>query len=109
MQNIQKIIVIGMNRSGTKWISNLISNHPDVVSLQYERGGGILETNMFTNFPHSFGDLRFPDNYVGLIELWSKTDFFQCAGMDKDFFYSIEKRPTNYFELFQILMNNSTV
>lgn len=94
-----------MNRSGTKWISNLISNHTDVTSVQYERGGGILETNMFTNFTWAFGDLKYPDNYVGLIELWSETDFFKCAGMDKELFYRLEKQPADYFELFSILMD----
>lgn len=69
-------------------------------------GGGIIETNMFDNFHKAFGDLSFPDNYVGLIECWSKTDFFKSSGADKELFYELSPRPSCYFEFFRILMNN---
>ena len=39
MNSIIPIILIGMNRSGTKWLSNMLSNHIDVISLQNKRGG----------------------------------------------------------------------
>lgn len=39
MDSIIPIILIGMNRSGTKWLSNMLSNHLHVISLQNERGG----------------------------------------------------------------------
>lgn len=100
------IILIGMNRSGTKWLSNMLSNHSDIISLQNERGGGIIETNMFDNFPKAFGDLFFPDNYIGLIECWSETDFFKYAGAYKERFYQLSPKPSCYFELFKILMED---
>jgi hypothetical protein len=101
---LKPIIIVGINRSGTHWVANILSNNPHVATVQYERGGGAFETNMFTNFPKSFGDLKYPDNYVGLIELWAETDFFKCAGIDKGFFYNLENRPTDYFVLFRMLM-----
>ncbi|MCK4320989.1 sulfotransferase [candidate division WOR-3 bacterium] len=36
------IFVIGKNRSGTKWLSNVIANHKDVACIQHELFGGIL-------------------------------------------------------------------
>ena len=95
-----------MNRSGTKWLSNMLSNHSDIISLQNERGGGIIETNMFDNFPKAFGDLSFPDNYVGLVECWSETDFFKSAGADKERFYRLSPRVCCYFKLFRIFMDD---
>lgn len=106
MSEIKPILVIGINRSGTKWISNILSNHSDIISVKFERGGGIQETNMFDVFPKAFGDLSHPDNYVALIECWSQTDFFKLAQADKELYYKINPRPNNYFELFRIFMND---
>ena len=84
----------------------MLSNHSDIISLQNERHGGIIETNMFNNFPQAFGDISFPDNYVGLIECWSETDLFKSAGADKERFYQLNPKPSCYFELFRILMDD---
>jgi len=98
------IIVVGMNRSGTKWISNILSNHPQVVSAQYDRGDGIQETNMLGAFPRAFGDLAVPDNYVGLIEWWAQTDFFRILGIEKEHLYRLDPRPRHPYDLFCCVM-----
>lgn len=100
------IFVMGQNRSGTKWLSNLIANHPDVVAVQDERFAGILETNMFDALRRKFGDLGPPDEYAALVELWSQTEFFKLAGGDKELFYRLDPRPLDHFELFRILMDD---
>lgn len=104
MAQVTPIFVVGMNRSGTKWLSNILCNHPDIAGVQYDRGGGIQETNMFSVLPQKFGDLAEVSNYIGLIELWSCTDFFRLAGVDKAFFYRPETRTTSYTALFRALM-----
>ncbi|MFW6008127.1 MAG: hypothetical protein ACOCP8_02575 [archaeon] len=43
---MEKIFVIGKNRSGTKWLSNTVANHKDVFCVQRPGAGGILETNL---------------------------------------------------------------
>lgn len=100
---VTPIFVVGINRSGTKWISNLLSLHPEIISVQSKRHFGVLETNIFTAFPERF-DLQWQEDYVGLIELWSRTDFFRETGIDKELFYSQSPRPKTYGELFRKLM-----
>jgi len=100
------IFVIGMNRTGTKWMSNLIANHPEVIAVQHERHTGILETNVFDAWPRKFPDLSLPDEYVGFIELWSRTDFFRITGTDKKILYDRSPRPTDILEMFRILMDD---
>lgn len=101
---IRPIILVGMNRSGTKWLSNIISRHPDVIAAQSRRTNGIIETDMFGPLPDKF-DLARPDEYVGLVELWAATHFFRCTGIDKELFYRLSPRPGNGLQLFEILMN----
>ena len=101
---IRPIILIGMNRSGTKWVSNIICSHDDVIGVQSERTGGIVETNMFGAMQDKF-DLSYPDEYVGLVELWAATHFFRLTGIDKSFFYGLSPRPADVLGLFELLMN----
>jgi hypothetical protein len=99
------ILVVGMNRSGTKWLSNELSAHPGIVSVQDTRHTGILETNMLWAMDRKF-DLRSDEDYVGLVEMWSKTDFFQITGQSKeDLFYDVEQRPETATAMFRTLMD----
>lgn len=102
------ILVVGMNRTGTKWVSNIICSHIDVFGAQSERSRGILETNMFGIMQEKF-DLSFPDEYVALIELWSMTELFKCAKGDKLIFYSLSPRPRNALTLFERLMSDAAI
>lgn len=101
---IRPIIVVGMNRSGTKWVSNIICSHDEVVGVQSRRTGGILETNMLGTMQEKF-DLSYPDDYVGLIELWSRTEFFRRAGIEREMFYRLSPRPRSVFRVFELLMD----
>ena len=98
------IIVVGTERSGTKWLSNILCNHPEIIGVQSEFHQGIIETNMFGAMQQKF-DLRFEDDYIGLIELWSLTDFFRATEVDKSLFYSLDPHPTSCIDLFKILMD----
>lgn len=102
---VTPIIVIGMNRSGTKWLSNILCNHPEVAGVQSERFTGIVETNIFETLPRKFGDLSRPDDYVAFVEFWALTEFFQIASVHKEMFYRLNPRPNNYYTLFSLLMN----
>ncbi|MGH8195774.1 MAG: sulfotransferase [Woeseiaceae bacterium] len=103
MQEITPIIVIGMNRTGTKWLSNTLCKHENVIGAQSERGRGILETNMFGAMQDKF-DLSFPDEYVGFLEMWSMTELFRQTKVDKEMFYKLQPRPREMLQLFDLLM-----
>jgi hypothetical protein len=101
------ILVVGLNRSGTKWLSNLLCNHPQVYGVQSPRHGGIIETNMFGAMSSVVGDIRTIENYVALLELWSQTDFVTATGIEKDFLYALRPRPTSCLRLFRCLMDEA--
>jgi hypothetical protein len=97
------IFVIGLNRSGTKWLSNELSKHTEIACVRNENTG-IRETNMFRAFGRKF-DLNHLDDYIGLVELWSSTDFFIRTGVDKAIFFSSDPPITDHYLLFAQLMN----
>lgn len=100
---ITPIILIGMNRSGTKWASNILCTHEEVIGVQSDSHGGILETNLFGAMQDKF-DLSNPDEYVGFLEMWAKTDFFGITGVDKNMFYRLNPRPRQFMQIFELLM-----
>ncbi len=97
------IFVIGMNRSGTKWLSNELSRHSEISSVRNEVTG-IRETNMFVAFANKF-DISILDEYIGLVELWAATDFFKRTGVDKKILLEREQRPRSSVEVFEIVMD----
>lgn len=100
------IFVIGMNRTGTKWLSNLLANHPDVAAVQHQDHTGILETNAFDAWPQKFPDLSLDDEYTALAELWSRTDFFRITEADPDFFHRLRPRPGHPVDMLRALMDD---
>jgi len=97
------IFVIGRNRSGTKWLSNLIGNHPDVACVQRPGAGGILETNVFTTMPAVFGDLSVDENYLGMAVCFARTNFFRLTGLEERVLF--EDPPRDYAGLFRRVMD----
>lgn len=99
----QPIFVVGLNRSGTKWLSNELSRHPRIACVLSEKTG-IRETNMFRGFGRKFDLSRF-DEFIALVELWSATDFFERTGIDKARIYQLDPLPRDSYELLVALMN----
>jgi len=99
----KSIFVTGNNRSGTKWLSNILLNHSKIAGVQSEYHGGILEINLFQNMPIMFGPLDNMENFVGFIECFSATDFFRLTGLPKDLLF--KHKPVNYYTFFNWLMN----
>ncbi|MFP4501375.1 MAG: sulfotransferase family protein [Candidatus Hydrogenedentota bacterium] len=82
------IFVMGKHRSGTKWLSNILSNHPDVASVQRDGADGILEADVLLTYPQIFGDLGQDENYCAMAAAFSRSNFFVCTGLDEAVLFS---------------------
>lgn len=97
------VLVVGINRSGTKWLSNEIAAHPGIASIQAEIHGGIVESNLLTEYGRGF-DLASDSEYRRFLEFWQRTHFFHLAQGDVRWFRSLERRPANSVEALRLLM-----
>ena len=97
------IFVFGKNRSGTKWLSNLIANHSEVVCLQLASSSGILETNLFRNFSDVFGNLSHKENRLAFLACYTRTNAFKLSGLSEQDLYN--RRFDSYFDFFDHVMN----
>jgi hypothetical protein len=100
---IRPVLVVGIHRSGTKWLSNEIAAHPDAIAVQAADHGGILESNMLTQFGRGF-DCDTDPGYQALIDFWSRTHFFELAAGDPQELLELEPRPADSIEAFRYLM-----
>ena len=100
---VTPILVVGLNRSGTKWLSNILCNHPLVAGVQSERARGILETNLFHRMREKFY-LRAADDYIGFVELWRQSEFFRLINEQSDYLYTLTPRPQSFIWIFNHVM-----
>jgi hypothetical protein len=99
----QPVFVIGKNRSGTKWLSNLIANHPYAACIQREGAGGILEDDIFSSIPDVFGSLSIEENYLAFLACYSQNNGFLLMGLDKKVLGA--RRARDYFEFNRYIMD----
>lgn len=96
-----RIFVLGRNRSGTKWLTNQISNHPQVAAITAPKTG-VLEANLFEHLPRMFGDLKVNDNYYAFLAAFMKSSYFHRSGVNESFLYEV--RYDDYLRFFDALM-----
>ena len=97
------LFVVGRNRSGTKWLSNTIANHPDVACVQRKGAGGILEADILSKAPQVFGPLSIDENYLGFLACFSQSNFFRATGLDRGDLYCPAAR--TYSAYFRYIMD----
>jgi len=98
--SVKPILVIGINRSGTKWLSNEIASHPSISAVQDERHGGIVESNLLTEYGRAF-DLTTSTGYAELLAFWTQIHFFLLAGGQTEWFETADPRPTDSHAVFR--------
>jgi hypothetical protein len=106
MKKITPIIVVGMNRSGTKWLSNILCNNQDVICVQSKKACGVLESVILSGVMESKFDLSFPEEFAASMELLFKSNYFKIAQAEKEMFYKMNPRPNNFYEIYRIMMEN---
>ena len=80
---MKKIIVIGSNRSGTKWLSNIIANHTKVSTIQCQDDTGVIESNMFFYYPKIFKDLSRKENKSAFEILFKNSNYFKSSKLNE--------------------------
>ena len=78
-------MVVGRERSGTKWLTNLIANHPEISCVQAVIHGGVLETNLLDRMESVFGSFAIKENRIGFNHCMQQTVFYKQTGLPISF------------------------
>lgn len=99
---IKQIFVIGRNRSGTKWLSNILANHNEVAAVQREGAGGIIESNILSRYPRYFNLLDIEEKTAFEI-LFKASNFHKSSGIKGSILMS--GKYNSYCQFFTQYMN----
>lgn len=80
------IFVVGVHRSGTTWLANILCRHSNIAGIQAERHFGIHESVFFSHFIHNFGDLRNDNIFIQFVEAFASSDHFILRACLKRYF-----------------------
>lgn len=101
--NLTRIMVLGRERSGTKWLTNLIANHDSLSCVQSQQHCGVLESNLFQQMKTTFGDLTVEENKTAFRLCFQGTTFFRITDVSPEFLH--ENDSNDYVQIFFDLMD----
>lgn len=70
------IFIVGVQRTGTTWIANIISNNSNVTACGAEKHKGIHESAFFSKLLGYCGDLKDNNKFIEFVSIFSKSDYF---------------------------------
>jgi len=97
------IFVLGLQRSGTTWISNVLCASKDVAGVEARKGYGIKESIFFSHFARAYGDLDDDEAFRVFAADFVASDYFIHSGLEESWF--LARRPRSYAEAFRAVMN----
>ena len=97
------VFVLGLQRSGTTWLANVLANHPSAVAVQAEDHFGIHESIFFSHFARAYGDLADDLNFRRFAAEFTTSDYYVLTGLPPDWLLS--DRPRSYPEAFRDVMD----
>jgi hypothetical protein len=95
---------MGHQRSGTTWLANQLSAHPEVAAVRHEQHKGVHESIFFSHVCGRFGDLRDKNNFIRFVEFFGASDYARLADASKEFLYSLY--PASYEQVFRQCMES---
>lgn len=97
------VFVLGVQRSGTTWVANILAQHSRITAVQAEDHFGIHESIFFSHFALAYGDLDKEDNFQHFATDFTTSDYYLLSGLKSD--WLTRARPRSYPDAFRSLMD----
>lgn len=76
------VFVLGLQRSGTTWLANLMAAHPEVAAVAAPEHRGVHESVFFSHFARLFGAWEDQAARRRFLEAFLASDYFRLTGLD---------------------------
>lgn len=96
------LFVLGLQRSGTTWLANLLAGHSRVVAVEADDHFGVHESIFFSHFEPFYGDLTDVERRRRFVDDFAASDYFVLSGIDEEWLRNLQ--PESYAQCFRALM-----
>lgn len=93
------IFVLGLPRSGTTWLANVLAANDNIAGVSHEKHYGIYESHFFDIIVNRYPNISNRTNYIEFISVMSKYDYYKIMNCDFNFMLSLNVN--NYYDFFK--------
>ncbi len=98
------IFVLGLQRSGTTWLSNMLVGSGAVAAVAAEEHQGVHESVYFSHFSRAFGPFDDPDARARFETGLAESDYFLLTDLPRAFLTKAVAASRDHAEVFERLM-----
>lgn len=102
---MKRIFVLGLQRSGTTWLANMLAALPDVAAIQAEEHRGVHESIFFSHFARAFGDWHDLPARHRFLEAFRQSDYFQLSELEPELLDEFSDTKSSHEEVFLAMMD----
>jgi hypothetical protein len=99
------IFVLGLQRSGTTWIANLLAGSGVVAAVTAEEHRGVHESVFFSHFAVAFGPLEDANARAAFKAAFAASDYFLLSGLPPATLDDAMAQAQDYAEVFAMVMD----
>ena len=100
-----RVFILGLQRSGTTWLANMLAALPQVTAVAHEDHQGVHESVFFSHFARNFGPWDHPDARTQFLEAFAQSDYFRLTGLEPDLLDELMLTRRSYGEVFAAVMD----
>ncbi|MEM1313639.1 MAG: sulfotransferase [Pseudomonadota bacterium] len=99
------IFVLGLQRSGTTWIANLLAGSGEVAAVVAEEHRGVHESVFFSHFARAFGPFEDDRSRAAFETAFAKSDYFLLSDLPRETLTQAIDRSSDYAGVFAEVMD----
>ncbi|MEM1373309.1 MAG: sulfotransferase [Pseudomonadota bacterium] len=99
------IFVLGLQRSGTTWLANLLEAHPGIAAVASEDHNGVHESIFFSHFARAFGPWEDSAARQAFREAYKHSDYWLLTGLPETILSDIMAEASSYADVFRGTMD----
>jgi hypothetical protein len=98
--SVRPIFVLGLQRSGTTWLANLLASHPDIAAVAAADHNGVHESIFFSHFARAFGAWQDAHAREAFTEAFGQSDYWLLTGLPVSELSAIVADAASHAEVF---------
>lgn len=102
---ITPVFVLGLQRTGTTWMGNVLCSHPDIAGIAADDHRGIHESIYFSHFAAAFADLNDEGVRRRYVDYFTASDYYILSDLPPEWLTETLADTSVHAEIFDRMMS----